>query len=204
MENYLDELAKKYGTDKQTNAPGKGKYHGYTTFYNKLFKDKREEYIAILEIGVQKGYSHRMWRDYFTNAIIYGIDFGVVLKENRIETVLGFQEDPNILKNSFENIEFDLIIDDGGHAGWQQQPSFRYLFPRLKKDRYYIIEDLETAKMRKFRQFDDERSSTIAWLNSMLTDEPFSYYVPKNELIEMKNQIETIFFHGQLGVVKKK
>ena len=204
MDNYLDELAKKYGTDKQTNVPGETKYHGYTTFYHDLLKDKRHEYTSILEIGVQNGFSHKMWRDYFPRATIYGIDFTTVVREERIFTIQGYQEDPELLQRCFEGVEFDLIIDDGGHAGWQQQPSFRFLFPRLKRDRYYIIEDLETAYMREFRQFDDIRSSTIYWMNSMLTDEPFSYYIPKKELVELQKDIEDIYMHGQLGVFKKK
>ena len=202
--NDLDKLARKYGTDKRTNDDGVNIYHGYTPFYHNILKDFREEYTAILEIGVQHGYSHRMWRDYFPNAIIYGIDTDVVIKEDRIETIKGRQEDPFLLQGCFSNVEFDLIIDDGGHNCWEHQISFRYLFHRLKFDRYYIIEDLETAYMRKFREYDDIRSSTIEWMNSMVTKEPFSYYIPEEELHKIQEDISDLYFAGQLGVFKKK
>ena len=202
--NELDLLARKYGTDKQTNDPGDSKYHGYTSFYHGLFENFREDYTSILEIGVQNGYSHRMWRDYFPNATIYGIDTDSIIKEDRIETIKGRQEDPDLLQNCFFGIEFDLIIDDGGHNCWEHQISFRYLFHRLKSDRHYIIEDLETAYMRKFREHDDIRSSTIEWMNSMATKDPFSYYIPQEELFEIQENIDTLYFSGQLGVFKKK
>lgn len=72
--NDLELLARKYGTDKRTNDAGQNIYHGYTDTYYELFKDDRYDKLNILEIGVQNGFSHKMWADFFPNSMIYGID----------------------------------------------------------------------------------------------------------------------------------
>ncbi len=73
----LCHLAEYYGTDK---------LGVYTPFYDLLFRDRREKVFKVLEIGIGtikamahvKGYkagaSLRMWRDYFINAEILGLD----------------------------------------------------------------------------------------------------------------------------------
>jgi len=66
--NELDLLALKYGTDKASD------FHNYTEFYDKYFNLDRGNIKNVLEIGVFRGNSLRMWKDYFFNAIIYGID----------------------------------------------------------------------------------------------------------------------------------
>ena len=39
-------------------------------------------------------------------------------------------------------VAFDIIIDDGSHASYHQQLSFKTLFPTLKSGGIYSIEDL--------------------------------------------------------------
>ena len=66
-----DDLSKfgwKYGTDKSTN-------HRYTPYYHQVFTPVRNTTHTLLEVGVFKGESLKMWRDYFTNSMIYGIDY---------------------------------------------------------------------------------------------------------------------------------
>ena len=54
------------GTDKNTT-------HSYIEVYTDLL-DKYRETGNILEIGAAHGNSVRMWREYFTNGIVAGID----------------------------------------------------------------------------------------------------------------------------------
>lgn len=62
----LRKLAKKHGTDKSV--------HGYCPHYERRFAGWRHKPITLLEIGVDAGASMRMWRDYFPNAKITGVD----------------------------------------------------------------------------------------------------------------------------------
>ena len=67
------------------------------------------------------GASLRAWRDFFTNAKIYGadIDKQVLFTEKRIKTFEMDQLNPNSIKNMWKKINkknFDIIIDDGMHS----------------------------------------------------------------------------------------
>jgi hypothetical protein len=210
--NELDILARKYDTDKRTNDIGKNIYHGYTDIYNKYLFNYKNQYENILEIGVKNGASHKMWYDYFPNAMIYGIDnfsdpYCNVTKEDiendRIKILVSDQTDENEINKFFKDIELDMIIDDGSHCSWHQQKSFKFLFPRLKSRGYYFIEDLAVCYERRFREFDDERSSTLRWLELMQTGNPFSHYINEEEMDTMLDNISTIEIIGELGIIKK-
>lgn len=210
--NELDILARKYDTDKRTNDIGQNIYHGYTNIYDKYLSLHRNEYSSILEIGAREGKSHKMWEQYFPNAIIYGIDdfsdpYCTVPKEeietDRIKILVADQTDENKINDFFGNIKLDLIIDDGSHYSWHQQKSFKFLFPRLKSKGYYFIEDLAVCYERRFREFDDERSSTLRWLELVQTGNPFSYYSNEEEMEKMLDEMDTIEIIGELGIIKK-
>ena len=122
--NDLELLARKYGTDKRTNDAGQNIYHGYTDTYYELFKDDRYDKLNILEIGVQNGFSHKMWADFFPNSMIYGIDtFEDILCKTKIEDIecdrikilKASQDDEKSINEYFKNTKFDIIIDDASH-----------------------------------------------------------------------------------------
>jgi len=147
----LEELTIKYDVDALEL--------GYTSHYAHLFDDIREDVVKILEIGVETGRSHRMWLEYFPNAIVYGFDifehgvdeFDRLQKGNphlnRSVMFKGDQENVDDL-NKFLSLygrNFDIIIDDGGHTMKQQQISLGVLFDAVKSGGYYVIEDLHTC-----------------------------------------------------------
>ena len=63
----LEQIVDNTRTDKNTT-------HSYLPLYESLFKNKKETAQNILEIGIQNGGSIKLWRDYFINATIYGLD----------------------------------------------------------------------------------------------------------------------------------
>jgi len=144
----LPALATYFGTDKW-NA------HWYAQHYQTHFAALRRKPLRLLEIGVggygdprSGGESLRMWKAYFPNALIYGLD--VTDKrphdEPRIRTLLGSQDDEELLKKiSAEHGPFDLIIDDGSHINAHILKSFRVLFPLLSENGLYVVEDTQTA-----------------------------------------------------------
>lgn len=228
--NELDFLAHKYKTDKRTNLDGETQNHGYTETYYNLFSAKRYDFKNILELGIWFGSSHRMWKDYFPNADIYGVDNfygpfkkmsddnpdftkervvemvnGLIkeLSDFGIKIILGNQEDENVVSSAIGDLRFDVIIDDGGHHAKQQQKSFKYLWDFVAPGGYYIIEDLGVAEQREFREFDDMKSSTTAWLQSILDMNPFSYYISKETLEDMMEEIESIRIIGELAIIRK-
>jgi len=121
--------------------------HGYTEKYNDLFKEIRLQNLNILEIGI--GYkempSLRLWKDYFPNSTIHGIDIASKYIDNSVEGIstylcssLNSEEVDSILKPAGP---FDIIIDDGCHRCDGQQISFMNMFNLLAEGGMYIIED---------------------------------------------------------------
>lgn len=144
----LDEIALKYGTDKGSTV------HNYTPHYETHFSSRREEKLKLLEIGIQKGYSLRMWKEYFPNAKILGLDIHDCkhVDEERITTVQGSQNDRALLQDlSTRQGAFDIIVDDGSHFSRDMRISFDTLFPLLNPGGTYVVEDLETCYRYPFR-----------------------------------------------------
>ncbi len=63
----LEQIVDNTRTDKNTT-------HSYLLLYESLSKNKKETAQNILEIGIQNGGSIKLWRDYFLNVTIYGLD----------------------------------------------------------------------------------------------------------------------------------
>ncbi len=140
----LEELAKKYGTDKTSEGHGfNGK--NYMNRYEFLFSPIREKVKSILEIGVLGGASLRVWEEYFPNATIYGLDIEPACKKfetDRIKIFTGSQDDPDVLNSIIKDCgSLDIIIDDGSHLVEHLMASFEWLFTNVGKGGYYIMED---------------------------------------------------------------
>ena len=135
----LTELAIKYGSDKW------GK-HSYTPYYYELFKNSREKVRKVVEIGIGEGAGLMMWRDFFPNAKIYGIDNkgSLLLRRNRIESFLCDQTNKQGLLEIIDKIgsDIDVVIDDGSHIPYEQVFTCQTLMPHLDKNVTYVIEDV--------------------------------------------------------------
>ena len=137
----LERIAQQWTTDKGVIG------HHYLQYYEWYTERMRESATKVLEIGVDLGKSHRMWRDYFPNATVIGLDSdrqyvtGVDLGE-RIELLLGNQNDPAMMEELASRGPYDLIVDDGSHIPQHQLLSFQLLFPALRPGGVYIIEDI--------------------------------------------------------------
>ena len=148
----LPELAHLYATDKREED------HNYVTFYEKYFEPLRDLKLDICEIGILEhpdkinrpygGASLLMWRDYFHNSGIYGIDINdhsYLNKEERIRTYVADQSNREQLGKLFNDLQMDIIIEDGGHWMHQQQISLGMLFKNVKPGGIFVIEDLHTS-----------------------------------------------------------
>tara|TARA_R110002012_G_scaffold243489_1_gene418056 strand:- start:41 stop:700 length:660 start_codon:yes stop_codon:yes gene_type:complete len=152
--NELTLLANKYLTDKGTEFDGQ---HNFTSVYYEKLKHLKSQPLNILEVGIFNGSSVKMWRDFFINSTIYCCDiipqyFQPLQNEPRIISFQTDQSNRNILKESISNlsVKFDIIIDDGSHKMDHQQLTLGILFPYLKSNGYYILEDLHTSLNPKY------------------------------------------------------
>lgn len=149
----LNRLASLFGTDKWGR-------HSYTRYYQNHFESLRRKRLNILEIGVGGddnprcgGGSLRMWKAYFPNSHVYGIDIHdkAYHNEPRIETFQGSQSDEAFLRYVASQIgRIDIVIDDGSHISQHVITSFKILFPLLSDNGVYVIEDTQTSYWVKY------------------------------------------------------
>lgn len=139
----LRKLATLYGSDKWN-------HHSYAQHYNTHFTPLRLKKLKILEIGIggysdkSGGESLKMWKTFFPNSMIYGIDIvdKKHLESDRIKVFQGSQDDELFLKKVIDETGgFDIIIDDGSHVNEHVIKSFNILFPALNDGGIYVVED---------------------------------------------------------------
>jgi hypothetical protein len=149
--SLLESLFTKYGTDKGI--------WGYTPYYEETMEKRRFDVKRVLEIGIcgyrdipnnVVGASLFVWRDYFPNAAIYGIDNDprfIFTDQGGINTALADAYDPAQLRAALDSMgvgfeDFDMIVDDAVHDPEPQVHLAKTLIPYLKRDggRYFIEE----------------------------------------------------------------
>lgn len=139
----LNDLAIKYGSDKSSEG------HNYMPFYQEILPHNPE---SILEIGILKGASMRVWKECFPAAKLYGLDLfedDPLPDIDGVSWLKGSQSDEYILYNIRNNIKPQIVIEDASHnciAHWVS------LFSLISCCDMYIIEDLHTCCDPFFRQ----------------------------------------------------
>jgi|TARA_Y100000034_G_scaffold84783_1_gene101689 hypothetical protein len=186
----LCNLFYKYGADKCPAIR-----HSYSPEYYTLLKEYKSQFTDILEIGVgndcQVRYSNQMlgskiqissdsiswvgeyipgaslraWRDFFTDANVYGIDIdkNVLFEEERIKCFYADQSKEEELENTIRDVEkytnnknqkFDLIVDDGSHIISHMILSFKILSKYMRTNGIYIIEDIKREDIDIFKNIE--------------------------------------------------
>lgn len=163
-----------FGTDKWGS-------HWYLQHYQTHFRALRSKRLNVLEIGVG-GYSDpdlggaslRMWKAYFPNANIFGLDVHNKrnLEEDRIKIFQGSQIDETFLRTVVNQIGgADIVVDDGSHVNKHVIRTFEVLFPLLRNPGIYAIEDTQTSYWPRFggssRDMSD-RSTTMGYFTSLV------------------------------------
>lgn len=145
----------KFGSDKGKNS--------YTTLYSALFNQFRNESMRVFELGLGSnnpdvlsnmgvfgapGASHRGWRQFFPNALVYGadIDRGILFEEDRIRTFYCDQLDRSSINDLWSRPELqegvDIIIEDGLHTFEANISFLEGSLGQLRPGGIYVIEDI--------------------------------------------------------------
>lgn len=189
----LSRLADECGTDKGPAG------HGFTEFYEGFFAPLRDQPIRFFEIGVEKGYSLRLWEKYFIRAEIFGVDIydKSRLETPRVKTFIADQANRRLLAEFVRKYgpTFDVILDDGGHTMYQQQISFGFLFRCVKTGGLYIIEDVHTSLAEIYPDYGaekDGRNSTLTMIENFIrTGMISSRYMRRSEMLYLTRAIES-------------
>lgn len=202
-------------------------HHGYHRFYAFHLNDIRNEKFTMLEIGVHQGESLKMWKKFFPQVNIYGMD---IMNMGSIDGIEIFQADQSKIEDlkKFEKYVIDnnikdlkLIIDDGSHNPEHQCQTFNCYFSILQEGGTYIIEDIETSYWTKHHCYGYEtrygykHEKSIVERFKMLTDyiNKFCLNSDNQKIIEENtkwmskeviNMISTITFCKNCIIIKKK
>lgn len=150
----LDQIFVKRNCDKGRLPDGVG--HGYGKHYEAILEPLRDLPLRLLEIGVGDGKSIKSWLDYFTHphAEIFGVDNGPCHEldaDKRYHFMHGDQTDNSFLSFLTTKGRWDVVIDDGSHTSSGIIPTFEALWPFVKSQGFYVIEDLRCSYMSGYQ-----------------------------------------------------
>ena len=184
------------------------KWIHYLEIYERHFAPYRNKPVTMLEIGVFKGGSLEMWREYFGQAaIIFGIDknpdfAGNVIAPNQVR--IGSQDDPMFLQKVISEMGSpDIILDDGSHVGRHQRTSFEILFPRLGPGGLYVLEDLHTSYWPPFEGGYQRKGTAIEHIKQMI-DDMHAWYHHQPLKTPAKTDIGAIHLYDSIVVIEKR
>ena len=188
------------------------KWMHYFEAYERFFAKYRNKDLSILEIGVFKGGSLQMWKNYFKGScnkvMVYGIDIDPEckqLEEDNIKIFIGSQEDRDFLHKVKKEIgKVDILIDDGGHTMNQQIVSFEELFDLVDENGIYLCEDLHTSYMERYGG--EYQGDTFIEYSKNLIDYLHAQYSETNKLQrnQYSDSIKYITYCDSMIFIEKK
>jgi len=190
------------------------KWSNYGNIYDKHFAKFRDQPINILEIGVLRGGSMRMWEKYFPKANIFGIDIDeecLQYQSDRTKIFIGDQSDVSFLRNVKAKIpRIDILIDDGSHRAKDQKITFDEMYYHVRKPGVYLIEDIElnywpSKDKDKPDNFMTYMKSKIDELNvrRTMSRKVSESYPFKDTQVRFNNSTNSISFYENMVVLEK-
>ena len=181
-------------------------WHNYTTVYYSIFNEMRDKKLRIFELGLgtnnvnlesnmgadgRPGASLYGWAEFFPNAAVFGadIDRDILFNTERISTFYCDQTNPEEIKEMWNNpaLEepFDIIIEDGLHTFEANVCFFENSIHKIESG-YYVIEDILTSDLEKFRNKIVEWEKVYKCTFTLLTIPSHRNKVDNNLLVVQK------------------
>ena len=199
---------------KRTSSKIKG--HGYSIFYQKYFENLRSNNLKILEVGSFHGNASAALYFYFKKSKLFAADIYPDLfryRSNRIENFYVNSSDENsIQKNIIDKFSdnFDIIIEDAGHALKDQIISLFMLFKKLNSGGLFIIEELDFPDTRKDMNLMNEKPTLREILFKFKKEKKLlnSKYIQKNDRDNFLDSIESLEIYkgnfNEIAILRKK
>lgn len=137
----LDDIGSSEKTDKN-------KYdHNYLEKYEFFLRTRKNKAFNLLELGIFRGGSARMWERYFSQALIYCVDINPKCMQYGSQRIKPLIMDLGEVENveRLREIKPEIIIDDASHFWNHQILALFTLYDALPSGGIYILEDLETS-----------------------------------------------------------
>ena len=187
------------------------KWMHYFEIYDRHFSRYRGTDVNVVEFGVFQGGSLQMWKHYFgPKCRIFGVDINPACKrveEDRIEVVIGDQEDRAFLRSLAKLVpRIDILIDDGGHLMSQQIATYEELFPHIDANGVYLCEDLHSSYwpeagggIRRRGTFIEYSKNFIDFLHGWHSMEPKRFGVS-----EFTKSVDSVHYYDSVLVIEKR
>lgn len=150
------------------------KWTSYLEIYDRILRKYQRATCSILEVGVQNGGALEIYAEYFQRAkIIVGCDVNpncakLQYGDSRIRLVVGDATAAETIEKIVAiEPSFDIIIDDASHQSADIIKTFVYLYPKLKHDGIYVIEDLHAGYWKEYGGGLQERKSAIRFMYAL-------------------------------------
>jgi hypothetical protein len=183
------------------------KWLHYLPLYDRYLSKYRGTAVKMLEIGVYKGGSLHLWREYLgPEAVIFGIDidpscaaFDGIDGQVRI----GSQADPAFLARVVAEMGgVDIVLDDGSHIGRHMRASLDALYPHLSDGGLYLVEDVHCAYNRRYDgRF--SRHNFIRLLGRLTDDIHHWYHTGGQKVAATADRLLGLHIHDSLVVLEK-
>jgi hypothetical protein len=130
------------------------KWKSYFEIYNNMFQKYKDKKITFVEVGVDRGGSLFIWKDFFSkDSRIIGIDTNPdakKLEEYGFEIFIGDQSNENFWSDFYKKIgNIDILLDDGGHKNIEQIITLNCSLPFINNDGKIVIEDTHASYIKK-------------------------------------------------------
>ena len=158
---------------KQGFETDKGSVHSYIDVYEDILQPYKNTAKNVLEIGIFKGNSLRMWQQYF-DGVVYGIDcdekphdgmadLREMIASGEFNIDIFDAANADLVEYHFHNMKFDVIIEDANHSLSQQLELYNIYKNYLAPGGIYIIEDIENIdeSCHAFETIDNSKQVTI-------------------------------------------
>ena len=222
--NTLDRYGFIQGTDKASVVPDISLLrlsHDYLRHYDFVLNPFRNDKFNLLEFGCAGGASLRMWKKYFQNSEIYGVDLdenAKNLEEERVHIIIGNATS----KNTFDEIKDKIgsafvILDDASHAWGDQRRSFELFWEMVSPGGFYIIEDLESGTKgatpyppevldsQPFYEYMHDRSKILRWAPDREPEQNSYHFEQLPERIQkIEREMDMCMFVPGAIIVRKK
>jgi 23S rRNA U2552 (ribose-2'-O)-methylase RlmE/FtsJ len=190
------------------------KWHHYFQIYDRHFSKYVGKKANILEIGIDKGGSVKMWRKYFGKGVnVYGLDIDPAAKKysdpkNGVNIFIGDQSDRKFMRGLMKKLpKIDILIDDGGHTTKQQINTFLECYDKIAEDGIYLCEDLHTNYWPSFidskETFVDFAKKHIDYLNWWFYGDKNSDWKGKKNVPKFTAITHSICFYNSIIVFEK-
>ncbi|NBE08988.1 class I SAM-dependent methyltransferase [Paragemmobacter ruber] len=184
------------------------KWHHYIPLYDRYFGRYRGQPVRFLELGVSRGGSLQIWRNYLgPEAILFGIDIEPNCAEfdglaGRVR--IGSQDDPDFLRQVVEEMGgVDVVLDDGSHVMDHIRSSLMTLFPHLSDGGLYVIEDLHTAYWPGYGGGRDVAGNFFNDIRRMVDDMHHWYHDGAAHYPALAGRVTGLHLHDSFVVLEK-